>query len=52
MWGRRRARHRADLTAIVPSFRRAGSEGPTASADVLGWDFAFERNETAAGRGP
>ncbi|MGI8747537.1 MAG: hypothetical protein ACR2J4_04165 [Deinococcus sp.] len=27
-------------------FQRAGSEGATASADVLGWDFAFELNET------
>ncbi|WP_291428541.1 DNA methyltransferase [Deinococcus sp.] len=36
-----------DLKAIVREvWQRAGAEGATASADVLGWDFAFELNET------
>ena len=36
-----------DLKAIVREvFVRAGAEGAAASADVLGWDFAFELNET------
>lgn len=36
-----------DLKAIVREvFKRAGAEGATASADILGWDFAFELNET------
>ena len=36
-----------DLKAItMETFHRAGGEGATASADVLGWDFAFELNET------
>jgi DNA modification methylase len=37
----------ADLKAIVREvFKRAGGAGAKASADVLGWDFAFELNET------
>ena len=36
-----------DLKAIVREvWQRAGGEGATASADILGWDFAFELNET------
>lgn len=36
-----------DLRAITREvWKRAGGEGATASADVLGWDFAFELNET------
>ncbi len=36
-----------DLKAIVREvFKRAGGAGAKAAADVLGWDFAFELNET------
>jgi hypothetical protein len=42
---------RADVTGIVTEFRKAmgsGKGAPTRSGiDVLGWDFAFELNETA-----
>ena len=42
---------RADVTGIVTEFRKAvgtGKDAPTRSGiDVLGWDFAFELNETA-----
>jgi hypothetical protein len=42
---------RADVTGIVTEFRKAmgtGKSAPTRSGvDVLGWDFAFELNETA-----
>jgi DNA modification methylase len=42
---------RADITGIVTEFRKAigkGKDAPTRSGvDVLGWDFAFELNETA-----
>jgi hypothetical protein len=42
---------RADVTGIVTEFRKAvgtGKRAPTRSGiDVLGWDFAFELNETA-----
>jgi hypothetical protein len=42
---------RADVTSIVAEFRRSigtGKKAPTRSGiDVLGWDFAFELNETA-----
>ncbi len=41
----------ADVTSIVTEFRKAigkGKDAPTRSGvDVLGWDFAFELNETA-----
>ena len=41
----------ADVTSIVAEFRRAtgtGKDAPTRSGvDLLGWDFAFELNETA-----
>lgn len=37
----------ADLKAIVREvFKRAGGAGAKAAVDVLGWDFAFELNET------
>ncbi|WP_102126122.1 DNA methyltransferase [Deinococcus planocerae] len=36
-----------DLKAITREvFKRAGGAGATAAVDVLGWDFAFELNET------
>jgi len=42
---------RADVTGIVTEFRKAigkGKDAPQRSGiDVLGWDFAFELNETA-----
>jgi DNA modification methylase len=42
---------RADVTGIVTEFRKAvgtGRDAPQPSGvDVLGWDFAFELNETA-----
>jgi hypothetical protein len=42
---------RADVTGIVTEFRKAvgtGKNAPTRSGiDILGWDFAFELNETA-----
>ncbi len=42
---------RADVTGIVTEFRKtvgSGKNAPTKSGvDVLGWDFAFELNETA-----
>jgi adenine-specific DNA-methyltransferase len=42
---------RADVTGIVTEFRKAmgrGKDAPKRSGvDVLGWDFAFELNETA-----
>lgn len=42
---------RADITGIVTEFRKAigkGKDAPKrAGVDVLGWDFAFELNETA-----
>jgi hypothetical protein len=42
---------RADVTGIVTEFRKAvgsGKDAPHRSGvDVLGWDFAFELNETA-----
>jgi adenine-specific DNA-methyltransferase len=42
---------RADVTGIVTEFRKAvgtGKDAPTRSGiDALGWDFAFELNETA-----
>lgn len=42
---------RADITGIVTEFRKAmgkGKDAPKRSGvDVLGWDFAFELNETA-----
>lgn len=42
---------RADITGIVTELRKAvgsGKNAPTrTSVDVLGWDFAFELNETA-----
>lgn len=42
---------RADVTGIVTEFRKAvgsGKNAPTRSGvDILGWDFAFEVNETA-----
>ncbi|MFI5399190.1 MAG: DNA methyltransferase [Candidatus Binatia bacterium] len=42
---------RADISGIVTEFRKATGSGkgaPTRSGvDVLGWDFAFELNETA-----
>ena len=42
---------RADVTGIVTEFRKAtgsGKHAPTRSGvDILGWDFAFELNETA-----
>lgn len=42
---------RADITGMVTEFRKAvgtGKDAPTRSGlDVLGWDFAFELNETA-----
>lgn len=42
---------RADVTGMVTEFRKAvgtGKGAPTRSGiDVLGWDFAFELNETA-----
>lgn len=41
----------ADITAIATEFKRAmgkGKDAPTRNGvDVLGWDFAFELNETA-----
>lgn len=41
----------ADVTAMVTEFRKAMGKGKDAPAksgiDVLGWDFAFELNETA-----
>ena len=41
----------ADVTAIIAELRRAvgrGKDAPTRSGvDILGWDFAFELNETA-----
>jgi len=42
---------RADVTGMVTEFRKAmgsGKSAPTRTGiDVLGWDFAFELNETA-----
>jgi DNA modification methylase len=42
---------RADITGMVTEFRKAtgsGKDAPKRSGlDVLGWDFAFELNETA-----
>ena len=42
---------RADITGMVTEFRKAvgtGKDAPSRSGvDVLGWDFAFELNETA-----
>ncbi len=42
---------RADITGIVTEFKKAmgrGKDAPKRSGiDVLGWDFAFELNETA-----
>ena len=42
---------RADVTSMVTEFRKAvggGKDAPQRSGvDVLGWDFAFELNETA-----
>jgi len=42
---------RADITGIVTEFRKAVGTGKNApkrsGVDVLGWDFAFELNETA-----
>lgn len=42
---------RADVTGIVTEFRKAigkGKDAPKRSGvDILGWDFAFELNETA-----
>jgi DNA modification methylase len=42
---------RADVTGIVTEFRKAVGRGKDApkrtGVDVLGWDFAFELNETA-----
>src|SRR5439155_11742395 len=42
---------RADVTSIVTEFRKAvgtGKDAPQRSGiDILGWDFAFELNETA-----
>ncbi len=41
----------ADVTGIVTEFRKAIGEGKDApkrsGVDILGWDFAFELNETA-----
>ncbi len=41
----------ADVTSMVTEFRKAigtGNDAPTRSGvDVLGWDFAFELNETS-----
>jgi adenine-specific DNA-methyltransferase len=42
---------RADVTGIVTEFKKAIGKGKDAPArsgvDILGWDFAFELNETA-----
>jgi adenine-specific DNA-methyltransferase len=42
---------RADVTGIVTEFKKAIGSGKNAPArsgvDILGWDFAFELNETA-----
>ena len=42
---------RADVTGIVTEFKKAVGSGTNAPArsgiDILGWDFAFELNETA-----